>query len=112
MAYQNITPVKFGVQAISTGSTDTVYTVPASTRSLLKDIAIANTTAAPVSVTVYLVPSAGSPTTSNQLFPAVSIAGNSIVQWNGVQVLNTGDSIRTTATAVGCTGHFSGGEAI
>ncbi len=111
MAYQNITPVKLGLKAIGT-SVETVYTVPASTRTLLKDISICNTTAATVTVDVYLVPSAGSAGTGNALMYTLSISANSIIQWNGVQILNVGDTIQTKASAVGCTAHFSGGEAI
>ena len=64
MAFDVITPTKFGQAAITTGVT-TLYTVPASTRALLKEFSIANTTAAAINVRVFLVPSAGSAGTGN-----------------------------------------------
>ena len=64
MAFDVITPTKFGQAAITTGVT-TLYTVPASTRALLKEFSIANTTGAAINVRVFLVPSAGSAGTGN-----------------------------------------------
>ena len=58
MAFDVITPTKFGQAAITTGVT-TLYTVPANTRALLKEFSIANTTGAAINVRVFLVPSAG-----------------------------------------------------
>ncbi len=43
MAFQRITPAKLA-QAAITGATTTVYTVPASTRTMVKEIDICNTT--------------------------------------------------------------------
>ena len=100
MAYQDITPARLGVQAVSaTPTVDTVYTVPASTRTLLKDISICNTTAAAITLRIYLVPSGGSPGTGNALMYDVSINANSTVQWNGVQIMEAGATIRTSASA-------------
>ena len=58
MAYSTITPVKLGQTAITTSAT-TLYTTPASTRSLVKEIDVVNTTASSATFDVYLVPSAG-----------------------------------------------------
>jgi len=54
MAFDVITPVKLGQAAITTGVT-TLYTVPANTRTLLKEFSIANTTASAINVRVFLV---------------------------------------------------------
>lgn len=111
MAYQNITPTKLGQAAITTGVT-TLYTVPASTRTLLKDIDIVNTTAGALTVDIYLVPSAGSAGATNALFYGYSINANSNLQWTGTQILNIGDTIQIKASGAGCTIIASGGEAV
>ena len=111
MAFQVVTPVKLGQAAIAI-TLATLYTTPALTRTFVKDIDIGNTTAAAVSVSVYLVPSGGSSTSATILVPAVSIPANSIFQWTGTQILNAGDFIQTIASAVGCTINASGAEAI
>ena len=111
MAFADITPTKLG-QAAITGAVATLYTVPAATRTMLKDIDICNTGVLSRSVTVYLVPSAGAPATSNALFYQVDLAAKSIFQWSGVQILNVGDTIQVEASAGGCTINASGGECI
>lgn len=113
MAFDLITPAFLGRTAISVSPTvDTVYTAPVLTRTLVKDIDIANTSAVAIDVTLYLVPSGGAPSNSNTLIPAVTIPANGMFQWCGTQILNAGDSIRVTASALGATVHVSGGEAI
>jgi hypothetical protein len=110
MAYQRITPAKLAQGAI-TGSTTTVYTVPASTRTMVKEIDICNTTGGALTVNVHLVPSGGSAGTSNALLYGTSINANSTLQWSGVQVMNAGDTIQVQGSALGLTILASGGEA-
>ena len=110
MAFDVITPTKLGQSAITTGVT-TLYTVPASTRTLLKEFSIANTTAAAINVRVFLVPSAGSAGTSNAFLYDVSIPANNTIQYNGIEVLNAGDTIQIQAASAGLTIIASGGEA-
>lgn len=113
MAFQSIVPVKLGQAAISaTPTVTTVYTVPASTRTLLKDIDIANTTAGAITVRVYIVPSAGSPATSNALFYGVSIAANTTLQWTGTQIMTASETLQAEASATGLTIRASGAEAV
>lgn len=111
MAFDVITPTKLGQAAITVGVT-TLYTVPAATRTLLKDIDIANTTAGALLLRVFLVPSAGVAGTANALFYDISLAANSTTQWVGVQILNAGDTIQIQASALGLTITASGAEAI
>lgn len=112
MAFQTVTPVKLGQAAITTGVT-TLYTVPASTRTFVKDIDICNTSSSTsATVTVYLVPSAGTAGTSNMLVPTVIIPPNGMFQWSGNQILNAGDTIQIVASATGCTINAGGGEAV
>ncbi len=111
MAFDVITPTKLGQSAITVGVT-TLYTVPAATRTFVKDIDIANTTAGALTVRVFLVPSAGAAATTNALFYDVAMAANSTMQWVGVQILNAGDTIQIQASAGGLTITASGAEAI
>ena len=110
MAFDVITPVKLGQAAITTGVT-TLYTVPASTRTLLKEFSIANTTAAAINVRVFLVPSAGTAGTSNAFIYDLPVPANNTLQYNGVEVLNAGDTIQIQAASAGLTIIASGGEA-
>ena len=111
MAYNNITPVKLGQAAITTGYT-TIYTVPTSTRTFVKDLDIVNTTAASIGIYVSLVPSGGTAGTSNALFYNTPLPSNTIVQWAGSQILNAGDTIQVKASTTGCTITVSGAEAV
>jgi hypothetical protein len=109
--YQIITPLQLGQAAITT-SYASVYTVPANTRTYVKQIDICNTTASPINVYVSLVPSSGTAGTGNALFYNTSLAGYSTVSWTGTQVLSVAGTIQVKASAVGCTITASGGEAV
>jgi hypothetical protein len=112
MTYQTITPVKLGQTVMTTGAT-TLYTVPASTRTFVKDIDIINTDNSGVTFDVYLVPSAGTAGVSNALFYQQPIAAKQTIQWQGTQILNTGDTIQVKASAAtSITITASGGEAV
>lgn len=111
MAFQNITPAKLGQAAITTGVT-TLYTVPASTRTLLKEFSIANSTGADIDVRVFLVPAAGTAGTANAFLYDVPVPTANALQYNGVQVMNAGETIQIQAAATGLTITASGAEAI
>lgn len=110
MAFDVITPIQMGRGSIGT-SLSTFNTVTANTRSLLKDIDIANNSAAIVNVTVYLVPSGDAAGGTNILIPAVNVFANGMFQWSGIQVLNEGDTIQAIASAAGVSINISGGSA-
>ena|SRR2546421_11862814 len=111
MAFQTTTPTPLGQAAIGI-AVSTLYTVPASTRTFLKDMDIANSTAAGIQVTVYLVPSGGSPQApGNVLVPGMTVPAYGMLQWTGSQILATGSTIQIMASAPGCTITASGGEA-
>lgn len=110
MAYQRITPAKLAVAAI-TGATTTFYTTPASTRTMVKEIDICNTTGGALTVNVHLVPSGGAAGTANALLYGVSVGANTTLQWSGVQILNAGDTIQAQGSGLGLTLLASGGEA-
>lgn len=108
-----LTPTKLGRGAIAASPTvTTFYTVPVLTRAMVTDIDICNTTAAALTVTLYLVESGGAPGASNTLIPGVTISPNGMFPWHGLQVLNAGDTIQATASGAGCTANISGAEAV
>lgn len=111
MAFQNITPTKLGQSAITTGVT-TLYTVPASTRTLLKEFSVANTTGADIDVRVFLVPSGGTAGTGNAFLYDIPVPTGNALQYNGVQVMNAGDTIQVQAASTGLTITASGAEAV
>jgi hypothetical protein len=111
MAFDVITPTKLGQAAITTGVT-TLYTVPAATRTLLKEFSIANTTGASINARVFLVPAAGSAATTNSFLYDVSVPANNALQYNGIQVLNAAETIQIQAASAGLTITASGAEAI
>ena len=111
MAYQNITPLQLGQAAITTGYT-TLYTAPVNTRTYVKDINICNTTGISVTVTVCLVPSLGSAGTGNALIYNLVLFGSDLYRWQGVQIMNEGDTLQVKASISGATITVSGGEAV
>ncbi len=111
MAFDAITPTKLGQAAITVGVT-TLYTVPASTRTFLKEFSIANTTAAAINVRVFLVPSAGAAGTANAFLYDVAVPNNNALQYDGIQVMNAGDTIQIQAASAGLTITASGAEAV
>jgi len=110
MAFDVITPTKLGQAAITTGVT-TLYTVPANTRTLLKEFSIANTTGAAINVRVFLVPVAGTAGTGNAFLYDVPVPNADALQYNGIEVLGAGDTIQVQAASAGLTIIASGGEA-
>lgn len=111
MAFESLIPAQLAQGAVAASPT-TLYTAPALTRALVTTIDIANTTAASVRITVYLVPSGGSPAAANTLLSNVDVPGNGSLQWTGSQVIGPGASIRATGAATGLTLTASGAEAV
>ena len=111
MAFDVITPVKMGSGEIGLTLT-TFRTTPADSVDLVKNIDIANNGASIATLSVYLVPSGGVADDTNILMPSVTIKRNNIVQWTGVQVLNSGDTIQAISSIVDVALHVSGGNGI
>lgn len=97
--------------AVPTSAT-TEYTVPGATTAILKSFDICNTTAAPITIKLHLVPSGGSADTSNALLYNYIIPeqGSGIFGWEGEEILATGDFIRMVASGTGLAIHMSGIE--
>ena len=111
MAYNNITPLQIA-QAEMTTSYATIYTVPANSRTYVKDIDIMNTTAASINVFVSLVPDGGTAGTSNALIYQMAIPAYTMFQWAGSQIIYAASTIQVKASNTGCTINISGGEAV
>jgi hypothetical protein len=84
-------------QAVST-ATETLYTVPASTVSIVKDIQMCNTGNVTNWVSIWLVPNGASATDENILIYEFDISRNDFAHWTGFQTLDTaGDTIQAQA---------------
>jgi hypothetical protein len=103
-------PKRLGQGAIAVSPGTLLYTVPTSTITTVKDMDIANTTAAALTCLVYFVPSGGSPAAANTVIPNVSIPANTVVKWSGEQILVAGDFIQAIGSAAGITITVSGEE--
>lgn len=101
---------KLGTGAITTGAGTLIYTVPTGYWADVLSIDIANTASTELTCAIHLVPVGGSATTSNMLFPTVTIPAKTLVQWSGLQHLNTGDFIQGIGSAAGITVHVTGDE--
>lgn len=89
--------------ALSATLTTTLYTVPASTKAIIKEIALCNTDSAARTVTMYV--GTGS-AVANTLLSAVSLAAGETKLITLSTVLNTGEFIKggaSSASVVACT---------
>jgi len=110
MAYYDITPTRLAQAAMTTSYT-TVYTVPLTVRTFVKDITIVNTTAAAINIYVSLVPKSGTAGTGNAIFYNNALPAYTTVEWCGSQIMDEEAFISVKASAVGCTVNITGGEA-
>ena len=101
---------RLAISAVGTGAGTLLYTAPTGFRANVLDICISNTTSAGVSCTIHIVPVGSSPAAANQMFPAISVPPNTLVQWSGTQVLSAGDFIQAIGGASGITVIISGEE--
>lgn len=84
-----------------TTSQVTYYTAPANSRVIIQKLTLTNTTGTARTATVYLVPDGGSPTASNTLLSAVTVAAGytmDVVEAAG-HVLEAEGTIRALADA-------------
>lgn len=81
-----------------------LYTVPPGFRASIKQLTFTNTTATARTITVYLVPSGGSPSATNTIVSAMTIPPTgqghvSLAHLFANQVLNPGDTVQALASA-------------
>jgi len=74
---------------------ETIYTVPASTVGIVKDIHICNNSTTDCYVTLWLVPNGASKTNENIFFYQWEVPAKDFIHWTGYQILETpGDTIQ------------------
>lgn len=86
-------------QQLTTSASAALYTVGASTQTIVKQILLSNPTASSATATVYLVPNGSSAANTNAIIGGITIAANSSLTYDLSQVLNASDSIRALASA-------------
>lgn len=72
----------------------TLYTSPASTKTIVKNIIFCNTTASAATITLNAVPSGGSATAANRFISAYSVAAGNTIVIDFSFVLETGDTLQ------------------
>ena len=95
--------------AAGTGGYSTLYIVPSGRQMAIVDIEICNTSAAPATFYVSLVPAGGTAGANNAIFYAAPIAGNTTVQWTGQQVLEAAGFVAAYASSSSVTFKIGGG---
>jgi len=101
---------QLGQLALGT-SASIIYTVPASTNTIIKEMAICNTSSSAVSVNVYMVPSGGTAGATNAVISGYSIAANLPAFFTGLNtIIPAGATIQGSASASGVTITISGAE--
>jgi hypothetical protein len=86
------TPRRLGSITQLATTNSTLYT-SSGVKTIIKEILVANTTATAATVTVNLVPSAGTASTSNEILDSVTLSGYSTLTFKCSQVLEIGDFI-------------------
>lgn len=86
-------------QALCTTSTVTVYTVPSGKQAIIKQLTFCNYTTGAQTVRVDVVKSGQSPSSSSQLYNALSIAANTTTSKRLSMIMDAGDTLRVSASA-------------
>jgi len=98
------TEKELGQAQISNVSPTVLYTVPATTVSILKDMQISNTTGTAATITIWKVPNGGSPGDSNVLLKDYNVPAEDAKHWGGWQPFkDVGSTLQAqadTATAI------------
>lgn len=85
--------------ALLTGSAATVYTVPASTTTILRSIHVSNETGTAATLTLSI----GTDAAGKRLFTAFSVAANDVLDWSGFIVMTAAEILQAfsgTASAL------------
>jgi kynurenine formamidase len=92
-------------------SLGTLYTVPANTKTIVKNIILTNTTGTAANVTIHFVPNGGSADATNKIISSYTVNTNDTVVIDLSSVLETGDTIQAIqGTANAITVYVSGVE--
>lgn len=88
----------------------TMYTGPAATSVILKQVVAANTTGTPLTFSLSLVPSGGTAGAANRLAGQLPVGANNSVVLDLFQVLSVGDFLSGLVSAAGVVLTISGVE--
>ncbi|MGC4378243.1 hypothetical protein WD019_15145 [Fictibacillus sp. Mic-4] len=89
----------------------TLYTVPANTKSIVKNVVLTNTTGADATITLHFVPSGGTAGAANKVISSYTVSANDTVVIDLSAVLEAGDTIQgLQGTASAVTVYLSGVE--
>ena len=80
-----------------TTSVDTLYTVPASTTAIVKDIQVCNTSATSATITIWIDPNGTSATDAEAILSNWNVPANDFVHWSGFIVMSAASTIKATA---------------
>ena len=87
-------------QTAGVTSTGTLYTVPASTQTVVSTLSICNPTSANVTANVYVVPNGGSVTSNSYVVGGATIPLNdTLLLTLGVSLGTAGDTIRVNSSS-------------
>ena len=92
------TPTRFSGPALLTTSVATQFTVGSGKKNVLKQIILNNTSVSPVSVTVHVVPSAGTAGASNAIVSSLVIGPTSQIIWSADIPMNAGETLQAVAS--------------
>jgi hypothetical protein len=95
------TPTRLAQSNAANTTENTIYTVPASTSCIVKQVVVANVTATAAVTSLSLVASGGTAGVTNRVYEQLSVPGNSVTVIDLAQVLATGGfiSIRQGTTS-------------
>jgi hypothetical protein len=111
--YQSIVPNQLVQATLTTSASAALYTVPANSRTIVKDIQIVNQSTSSsntITATVYFIPSGGTVNVNNAFLEAQAVVGGTPYHWVGTQILPTGATIQALSSAAANL-FISGGEA-
>jgi hypothetical protein len=93
-----LTEKNLGQAQLTTGTT-TLYTVPSSTRTVVRDMQIVNTSLVTATVTVWIDTDGTSATDAEAVLKTFSIAPSDFLHWFGWVVMTAAATIKATASA-------------
>jgi ATP-dependent protease ClpP protease subunit len=104
-------PKQLAQSAPAVTTATTVYTTPTSTTTIVKQIAVCNTTSSLALVTINIIPNAGSNTAANRIVSTATVAPSDTNFYDLTQVMSAGGFIQvTTSVANALTFTISGVE--
>lgn len=86
-------------------TTATLYTVPSSTTTIVKQILLTNTTGSAKTATIRIVPSGATEGAQHDILSAISMSANETISFNCSVVMTAGDTIcglASAGTSVNC----------